>query len=109
MWVTLGIVAGSSQIIYFSPIRHLCKVPEQPAALDHVLQIQPAIGPVHDVRANVERSHPHAHHCGKPRPTSAYPSVSGVIVYSGAIVDSGVESLISLLPSLDWILASYAT
>jgi predicted MFS family arabinose efflux permease len=35
LWVTCGIVAGSSVILYFSPIRHLRELPE-PATPDHV-------------------------------------------------------------------------
>jgi predicted MFS family arabinose efflux permease len=34
LWVTCGIVAGSSVILFFSPIRHLRELPES-AALDH--------------------------------------------------------------------------
>jgi predicted MFS family arabinose efflux permease len=35
LWATCGIVAGSSMILYFSPIRRLRELPE-PATLDHV-------------------------------------------------------------------------
>lgn len=36
LWVTCGIVASASTILFFSPIRHLRELPE-PATLDHVL------------------------------------------------------------------------
>jgi predicted MFS family arabinose efflux permease len=53
LWVTCGIVASASIILFFSPIRHVRELPE-PAALDHIL-LQSCNHELHDTGLTLAR------------------------------------------------------